>query len=69
MLEYGKQWNINTLEDFTNAMETIDTWLFYASMSDDYQRELKEKAPKEKAPKEKAPKEKALKRKRRKRKC
>lgn len=44
MLEYGKQWNINTLEDFTNAMETIDTWLFYASMSDDYQRELKEKA-------------------------
>lgn len=44
MLEYGKQWNINTREDFTNAVETINNWLFYASMSDDYQRELKETA-------------------------
>lgn len=44
MLEYGKQWNINTLEDFNNAMKTINNWLFYASMSDDYQRELEEKA-------------------------
>lgn len=44
MLEYGKQWNINTLEDFNNAMKTINDWLFYASMSDDYQRELTEKA-------------------------
>lgn len=36
MVQFGKVWVINTVEDMTAALEALDTARFYAEMSDDF---------------------------------
>lgn len=47
MVEFGKVWEINTVEDFNDAMDTLERQDFIAEMSDDFgvwQREKNEVA-------------------------
>lgn len=38
MVVKGKQWEINTLEEYTTAMEILDGNEFIANMSDDWRQ-------------------------------
>ena len=45
LVKFGKAWEINTREDYENALKTLDGNEFCAEMSDDYsctKRELAE---------------------------
>lgn len=35
-VEFGRVWEINTVEDFNKAMETLEDNKFIANMSDDF---------------------------------
>lgn len=41
-VEFGKVWNVTTVEEYKNAMQTLEENLFVARMSDDYTREWEE---------------------------
>ena len=43
MVTFGKVWEINTREDYDNAMTELDRANFYAEMSDDYRTWKREK--------------------------
>jgi hypothetical protein len=42
LVVWGKQWEIETLEDFIHALEVLEENEFCAKMSDDFMRELDE---------------------------
>jgi len=44
MLEFGKVWKVDTIDEFMKATNALDTYEFYADMSDDYRRAEREKA-------------------------
>lgn len=44
MVEFGKVWNINTIEEYEHAMKVLDDNEFCADMSDDWWRAGQEKA-------------------------
>ena len=44
MLEFGKVWKVDTVDEFRQAMDELDMYEFYADMSDDYRRAEYEKA-------------------------
>lgn len=43
MVTFGKVWEINTREDYDNAMAALDKANFYAEMSDDFRTWQREK--------------------------
>ena len=44
LVEFGREWEITTREDYDRAMEVLDSNEFAANMSDDFAREQKELA-------------------------
>ena len=42
LVEFGREWEITTQEDYDRAMATLDSNEFAANMSDDFRREQKE---------------------------
>ena len=44
LVEFGREWEITTREDYDRAMEVLDSNEFAANMSDDFRREQKELA-------------------------
>lgn len=44
LVEFGREWEITTQEDYDRAMATLDSNEFAANMSDDFRREQKELA-------------------------
>ena len=42
IVEFGREWEITTREDYDRAMATLDSSEFAANMSDDFRREQKE---------------------------
>lgn len=44
LVEFGREWEITTREDYDRAMATLDSNEFAANMSDDFRREQKELA-------------------------
>ena len=44
IVQFGREWEITTREDYEQAMEVLDSNEFAANMSDDFRREQKELA-------------------------
>lgn len=44
IVQFGREWEITTREDYDRAMATLDSNEFAANMSDDFRREQKELA-------------------------
>lgn len=44
LVEFGREWEITTREDYDRAMEVLDSNEFAANMSDDFRREQQELA-------------------------
>ena len=44
IVQFGREWEIATREDYDMAMEVLDSNEFAANMSDDFRREQKELA-------------------------
>lgn len=44
LVEFGREWEITTREDYEQAMEVFDSNEFAANMSDDFRLEQKELA-------------------------
>ena len=44
IVEFGREWEITTREDYEHAMEVLDSNEFAANMSDDFRREQQELA-------------------------
>ena len=42
IVQFGREWEITTREDYDRAMATLDSNEFAANMSDDFRREQKE---------------------------
>lgn len=44
LVRFGKRWEINSREDYDNAMKALEDADFCAQMCDDYGREQRERA-------------------------
>ena len=44
IVQFGREWEITTREDYDRAMEVLDSNEFAANMSDDFRREQQELA-------------------------
>ena len=44
MVRFGRVWEINSREDYEKALDVLDSNKFCAMMSDDFHREMEERA-------------------------